>query len=207
MTNPNTNTNPRAHHETLALTIERLGARTPTPGGGGAACWSGAIGAALAQMVLAYSIGRKGAPDDGSLETAHARLSTLPARLLELAGEDATAYQRVVDARAARRNDPGPEAKKALEEAESRASGPPAEALELCREAIALLVSLAGKTNPHLESDRAAAIDLLAGAVRASSRFVALALAGDRSPHSEQRRAHLAATLQDIRASEIPPQA
>lgn len=73
--------------------LDRLGSKEPVPGGGGAAGVSGAVGAALALMVVSYSIGRKNLVEHqdilGAIDT---ELQDLRARMMHLADEDASAY-------------------------------------------------------------------------------------------------------------------
>ncbi len=73
--------------------LTRLGSKEPVPGGGAAAGVTGAIGAALALMVVSYSIGRKNlAEHQDALGEIKAALEDLRGRLAHLADEDAKAY-------------------------------------------------------------------------------------------------------------------
>jgi len=79
-----------------SLTIDdflaRLGSKEPVPGGGAAAAVTGAIGAALAQMVVTYSIGRKNLPAQAELIAIEAELRGLRDDLTAGADADARAY-------------------------------------------------------------------------------------------------------------------
>src|SRR5262245_5876212 len=78
---------------TIADFLEALAARTPTPGGGAVASAVGATAAALARMVVAYSLGKKSlAAHQPALEIAARELDVARALLLRLADEDAAAY-------------------------------------------------------------------------------------------------------------------
>ncbi len=73
--------------------LDRLGSKEPVPGGGAAAGIVGALSAALASMVVAYSLGRKSlAAHQDRLEAIDATLKELRAVLLESADKDAEAY-------------------------------------------------------------------------------------------------------------------
>jgi len=73
--------------------LEAIAARTPAPGGGAVASCIGALGAALASMVVAYSIRhRKLADHQEELQVAARRLMSARTLLLSLADEDAAAY-------------------------------------------------------------------------------------------------------------------
>src|ERR1044071_2665053 len=83
---------------TLAATpfaelLSRIAAKTPPPGGGAVACATGALAAALAGMVVSYSLGKKSlAAHQDELERAAHALENARAVFLELAEEDAGAY-------------------------------------------------------------------------------------------------------------------
>ena len=74
--------------------VRATAAKSPTPGGGSVAALAGALGAALAQMSVNYSIGKKSLEAHRpELEAALARLGKAGALLLELVTEDMAAYE------------------------------------------------------------------------------------------------------------------
>lgn len=156
--------------------VERLAARTPTPGGGSAAAVAGALGAALASMVLAYA-GPAGALPE-PLQPLAVVLADGRRRLLELADEDSRSYEAVRAARrASKAAGPDDAASRAeLAEATRRATEVPLETAELAR---ALQKTLEA-ARPHLkatvESDREAADALLDAAARGAAANVAINL-------------------------------
>src|SRR5262245_33046677 len=78
---------------TLHDFLAQVGAKTPAPGGGAVASAAGAIAAALAKMVVSYSIGKKSlAEHQPMLQQAAGSLERASALLLALADEDAAAY-------------------------------------------------------------------------------------------------------------------
>lgn len=80
-------------------TLDRLAAPTPSPGGGTAAALSGALGAALGQMVASLPRTRHGTPEEHqALMQAAGVLAGHRARLLELADEDSRVVQALVAA-------------------------------------------------------------------------------------------------------------
>lgn len=73
--------------------LSAVGAKTPAPGGGAVASAVGALAAALAQMVVNYSIGKKNLLEQqGELQAAIATLEKARTHLLDLAQQDASAY-------------------------------------------------------------------------------------------------------------------
>ncbi|MFT3787459.1 MAG: cyclodeaminase/cyclohydrolase family protein [Tepidisphaeraceae bacterium] len=77
-------------------------AKQPTPGGGAVAALVGATSAAIGEMVLNYSIGRKNsAPFDASLKYALGELTKARAVLLELLVEDQDAFTELQSAKKA----------------------------------------------------------------------------------------------------------
>ena len=80
--------------------VERLATGDPVPGGGSASALSGAMGAALVQMVVALTSGRAAAAESESELTEIAvAAATCQSELLNLAELDAAAYDAVIRAR------------------------------------------------------------------------------------------------------------
>lgn len=79
--------------EAIEPFLQAVAAKTPTPGGGAVASATGALGAALASMVIAYSVGKKSLePHRSALEAAAATLEGARRLLLNLAAADMEAY-------------------------------------------------------------------------------------------------------------------
>ncbi|MEK6703241.1 MAG: cyclodeaminase/cyclohydrolase family protein [Planctomycetota bacterium] len=73
--------------------LDSIAAKTPTPGGGAVAGAVGALSAALAGMVVSYSVGKKSlAAFQDKLVAASASLVKARTLMLRLADEDAAAY-------------------------------------------------------------------------------------------------------------------
>ena len=74
--------------------IDELASAAPTPGGGGASAYAGALAAALASMVGNLTVGKKKYADvEDEVRASLARLDALRARLVELVDEDARAFE------------------------------------------------------------------------------------------------------------------
>jgi glutamate formiminotransferase/formiminotetrahydrofolate cyclodeaminase len=139
--------------ESLDAFCARLAARTPTPGGGSAAAASGALGAALGEMVLAYS----------KLDPAD--LPAARARFLALVTEDAAAYDGVRAARRAATEHPAdPEAQAAWTAAVRHAAEVPLETARLARSCLDLLQAVRTDVRSTVTSDLTTALALLAAA-------------------------------------------
>src|SRR5262245_24770821 len=75
-------------------------AKQPAPGGGSVTALVGALSAAIGEMVVNYSIGKKDlAPHEGALRTAILELSRARAVMLELMIEDQAAFEALSAAR------------------------------------------------------------------------------------------------------------
>lgn len=151
----------------LADFLAHLASRNPTPGGGAAASATGALAAALAQMVVAYSVGKKSlAAHEPSLRDAISRLERAREVLLRLADEDAAAYGAVSHLMKLPEDDPRrraewPEAVRACVQA-------PVAVAAACADLLRLFESLPGITNRQLRSDLGIAAVLAEAACRAS---------------------------------------
>ncbi len=73
--------------------IDELASGAPTPGGGGAAAYTGALAAALGSMVCNLTVGKKKyAEVEDGMRAALERLEALRARLVALVDADAAAF-------------------------------------------------------------------------------------------------------------------
>ena len=153
----------RPGHEPIAAFAARLAARTPTPGGGSASAVVAALGTALGEMVLAYSIDPK-APD-AELAALRSTLERERGRFLELADEDAAAYDGVRAARRALKAAPADLASKAsVRSALDKAAGVPLETARRARAVTDQLAAVRARTRAQLASDFVSALALLRAA-------------------------------------------
>lgn len=160
---------PNFEQSSLSDFLASVAAKTPAPGGGAVACTTGALAASLAQMVVAYSEGRKSlAEHQPLLESARARLERSRALFLELAEEDARAYERLNELSRKAATDHA--AKDAIPAAALDAARPPLACLAAAVGLLRLCEELCGRTNPHLRSDLAIAA-VLAEACAASAAW------------------------------------
>ena len=85
---------------TVRSMVERLATSDPAPGGGSAAAVTGAMGAALIQMVIELTVGRPAAEGhEATLTEIRAAAAAWQSELINLAELDANAYDAVVRAR------------------------------------------------------------------------------------------------------------
>lgn len=156
---------PIAQHEFGAL-LAAIAAKAPAPGGGATACGAGALAAAQAEMVVAFSIGKKDlAAHQETLTAARARLQRGRAMFLELGDEDAQAYGLLNELQKlppgdARREDEMPAAIAACVQI-------PLAALAVCADLAGLMADLGPITNKHLRSDLVISAILAEAAARA----------------------------------------
>lgn len=74
--------------------VEELASAAPTPGGGGASAYCGALASALASMVGNLTVGKKTyVAVEPEVRAALDRLAALRVRLIELVDEDARAFE------------------------------------------------------------------------------------------------------------------
>lgn len=80
--------------------LQAAGARQPTPGGGSVTALAGALAASMGEMVVNYSIGKKGAEaHEEELKPALGEFARARALLLGLMVEDQAAYEALTAAR------------------------------------------------------------------------------------------------------------
>ena len=161
---------------TLGGFLDQLAAKTPTPGGGAVASAVGALGAALGDMVLAYSVGKKAlAEHEPVLREASERLGRARLVLLELAAEDEAAYGLVNELS---RLPAGDARRSELPAASVAAAQVPLSCMAACVGVLGVLEPLPGITNQYLRSDLAIAAILAEAAARAGAWNVRVNLPG-----------------------------
>jgi glutamate formiminotransferase len=158
--------------ESLSDFTARLAARTPTPGGGSAAAAAGAMGAALGEMVMAYSAPK----DDPGPDPVRDELAGARSRFLGLVEHDAQAYADTVTARRAAKGQPGPEAEEAWTAAIRHAADVPLETAQLAWTCATKLQDLAERVRPAMKSDWTTALALLKAAREGALANVAINL-------------------------------
>src|SRR5579859_5170097 len=151
--------------------MDELASSAATPGGGAAAAFVGAMGAALIAMVCNLTIDR---PRYSAVEPAMRvildRAEGLRHDLMTLAEDDARAYG---DVAAAYRLPRGSEEERAaraaaLQRALEGAAGPPLRAMERCRELVPLAMQVAAHGNVNVVSDAGVAAELAGAGARSS---------------------------------------
>jgi len=187
---------------TIDVFLDSLAARTPTPGGGGAAALAGAIGCAQARMVVAYSLGPKSEPGvRARLEAAAQELERCDRMLRSLMNEDAAAYERMSAVGKAARAGRGTDAEAATEEeyraAVATAAAVPLEMAAVASTALTALDAVEQDTNRRLGSDAAVSATLLHACARAAAYSVRVNLA---PLNDEPSRGQIADTLDEILA-------
>jgi formiminotetrahydrofolate cyclodeaminase len=146
--------------------LSAIAAKAPTPGGGAVASAVGALSAALAEMVVAYSVGKKSlAPHAPAREAARHRRENARTLLLQLADEDAAAYGVVNELSRLPESDPR---RAELPDAVAASVQVPQAVIAACTDLLRLMEGLAPITNRQLKSDLAIAAILAEATARAS---------------------------------------
>ncbi len=145
--------------------LDATAAKQPTPGGGAVTALTGALAAAIGEMVLNYSVGRKGSEAfEGELRPALAELHHQRELLLKAMADDQVAYGALVAARKLPDGTPDKPAKVKAALAASIA-GPQ----QMAAAAVAILEAcdrVINFVNPHLLSDLAVCADLAMATAR-----------------------------------------
>ena len=141
--------------------LDDLASERPTPGGGGAAAVSGAIGAALVSMVANLTIGKKNYEAVWQdLEAVNAKAVALRADLIRAIDEDVVAFNAVMGAYGLPRATDNEKAKRAaaIQAALKDATIAPLRAVKACFEVIRLSAAAAEKGNLNVISDAGVAV-------------------------------------------------
>jgi formiminotetrahydrofolate cyclodeaminase len=141
---------------TLSGYLQALNSKAPTPGGGAVAATTGATAAAIAGMVIHYTLGKKKYEHCESENQAHLELLTsMQSRFLQLADDDADGYGVLNTLWSLPETDPKRIAQ--WDDAVQGAITPPISMLELCAQMMGVLHELTETTNRMLKSDLAVA--------------------------------------------------
>ncbi|MFM9958489.1 MAG: cyclodeaminase/cyclohydrolase family protein [Phycisphaerales bacterium] len=163
------------HEQTIGAFLDSVAAKSPTPGGGAVAAAVGALSAALAGMVVSYSIGKKNlAEHQVELNDAAAKLTRARGLMLALAAEDEQAYGVVNELMKL----PEGDARRVAEvpAAALAATQAPLSVMATACDLLRLFERLAAITNRHLRSDLAIAAVLGDAVCRAGRWNVAINL-------------------------------
>ena len=149
--------------ETCLNFTNRLAARQPIPGGGGAAALIGALAAALCSMAGNYSTGKKSAEGhEEELRAAIDKAEELRMRLLTLVDADAEAFAPLAAAWKLPKDEVG---KAALQQATLDACIAPMDMLQSCAELVPALETIRRYGAKSLQSDVGCAASALAAAL------------------------------------------
>ncbi len=151
---PNLDQDPPIGTQTIAGYLDAINSKTPTPGGGAVAGTTGATAAAIAGMVVHYTLGKKKYAEYESQNTDRLnQLTNAQSRFLELADADAAGYGALNSLWSLPETDPVRQA--GWDNAVTGAISPPTEMLDLCSSLIKIVDELTGTTNRQLRSDLA----------------------------------------------------
>lgn len=151
---------------------DKLASKEPVPGGGGAAAYTGALGAALLSMVAELTIGKKKYADvEQEIIALNARCNELRQALLDGVAADAAAFRPLSEAYALPAGTDEERAHKAavLDEVSRRAAELPLTGAEQAAEALELAERLAGIGSRLVISDAACGASLLLASLKAFS--------------------------------------
>ncbi|GJD38780.1 MULTISPECIES: methenyltetrahydrofolate cyclohydrolase [Methylobacterium] len=148
-------------NETIQSFLDGLASSAPTPGGGGAAAISGAMGAALLSMVCNLTIGKKKYVEvEGELKEILGKSEALRAELTGMIADDVEAFDAVMGAYGLPKGTDEEKAARAarIQEALKVATDVPLACCRACREVIDLAEAVADKGNLNVISDAGVAV-------------------------------------------------
>jgi formiminotetrahydrofolate cyclodeaminase len=146
--------------------LDQIAARSPAPGGGGAAAMTGALAAGLAAMAARFSAAQL--PGAGELA---ARADQLRHRAAQLVDEDAQAYRRVLDAFALPRDETG-QRDRQVRDTLQVAAAKPLEMAQIAAQVAEMAARVASTGNPNLRGDSVTAALLAEASARSAACLV-----------------------------------
>ena len=193
-----------AENETIAKFLDGLASSAPTPGGGGAAAISGAMGAALVSMVCNLTIGKKKYVEvEADLKEVLAKSESLRATLTGMIADDVAAFDAVMGAYGLPKETDADKAsrKEAIQAALKTATDVPLACCRACRQVIDLAEIVADKGNLNVISDAGVAVLSAFAGLRSAALNVYVNAKGleDRA-FADERLAELEALLGEAAA-------
>ena len=138
--------------QTVAGYLDALNSGSPTPGGGAVAGTNGATAAAIAGMVVHFTLGKKKyAEFESENQSRLSRLTDAQSKFLSLADDDAAGYGTLNALWSLPESDPARQS--GWDDAVAGAIAPPTSMLALCVEVLTIVQELTGTTNRMLRSD------------------------------------------------------
>ena len=155
-------------NRTIEEFVQVLASKDPVPGGGGASALTGAIGAALGNMVGSLTVGKKKyAGVEADMLALQARATGLQEELLRLMDADAEAFAPLAKAYGIPRDDPDRPA--VMESALRGACGVPMDIMRACDAALDMMAEFAAKGSLLAVSDAGVGAKLLEAALAGAS--------------------------------------
>ena len=156
---------------------EELAAATPTPGGGSAAAYAGAMAAGLVSMVARLTIDKKGYQDqEKAMKNILDESELLRGELEEAVDLDAQAFNQVMDAYSRSKSDPN--RKKAIQDATLGAALVPLEVAQKSARVMGLGLVAARSGNLNAISDAGSAVNLAYASLISAAYNVRINLSG-----------------------------
>jgi len=156
---------------------DELAAATPTPGGGSAAAYTGAMAAGLVSMVARLTIGKKGYQDQNkAMEEILESTESLREELREAVQLDSDAFNRVMAAYKKSKSDP--DRKKAIQEATLGAAQVPLDVAGKALQVMDLALQAARNGNVNAITDAGSAVNLAFAALNSAVYNVRINLSG-----------------------------
>ncbi|WP_430910334.1 methenyltetrahydrofolate cyclohydrolase [Methylobacterium sp. sgz302541] len=190
-----------ARSETIEAFLDGLASSAPTPGGGGAAAISGAMGAALLSMVCNLTIGKKKYVEvEAELKDVLAKSEALRATLTGMIADDVAAFDAVMGAYGLPKATDEEKAARAetIQAALKVATDVPLACCRSCREVIDLARTVAEKGNLNVISDAGVAVLSAHAGLRSAALNVYVNAKGlDDRAFAEERLSELETLLGD----------
>lgn len=160
--------------------LDALASGSPTPGGGSAAAYAGAMAAGLAAMVARVTLGKKYAPVEAEMKAVISEAEQFREELTEAVSRDAAAFEGIMAAyRLPKTTEAEIETRvDAIKNATIHAARVPLEVVDTVTQVLRLVVTVAEKGNVNAISDAGSAATLVRSAITAAGMNVRINLSG-----------------------------
>jgi glutamate formiminotransferase/formiminotetrahydrofolate cyclodeaminase len=177
---------PSSMADNLRAFVDRVASPEPVPGGGSIAALAGALGAALGQMAIGITNGKKNYQEHAQrYREALDRLGHYRETLLDLVDADSSAYAQVMAAYRLPKD--SPEREQTIQDGLAGATEVPSRTADCAAEALRICEDIRPIIHPNVSSDLEVGLQMLRSALRGAIANIRINLPGIKAPEVRSR--------------------
>ena len=183
--------------DNLRAFVDLVASPEPTPGGGSIAALAGALGAALGEMAIGITRGKKNYQEHAQrYSEALSRLRSYREALLQLIDADSNAYSQVMAAYKLPKDSPGRE--QGIQEGLAGATEVPSHTADCAAQVLRIFEDIRPIIHPNVSSDLEVGLLMLRSSLKGAIANIRINLTGIKSPEVRSRYEDMAARWDEM---------